>query len=246
MIGTLVKRFSPVKRARLLSNLIYLVAKSDTPANSIRFLLETDNILYSLEGKWAVLYGDGIHTKHRHTNYHRFFIENLKPGEDVLDIGCGNGFLAYDMACHVDNVKVIGIEMDQRNVSFAIEHYNHPNLQFIHGDALKDLPNEEFDVVTLSNVLEHIEHRVIFLNEVMKKISPKRFIIRVPMYERDWRVSLKKELGIDYRLDATHYIEYTYEGFAEELRQAGLGLTYAEFRWGEIWCVAEPLIEVKS
>ena len=153
IISLLVKRFSPVKRANILSNLIYLIAKSDTPANSIRFLLETDNVLYSLEGKWALLYGDGIHTKHRHTNYHRFFIENLKPGEEVLDIGCGNGFLAYDMVTHVRDVSVVGIELNEANIKLAKERYQHPNLKFICGNALKDLPQEEFDVIVFSNVL---------------------------------------------------------------------------------------------
>jgi len=63
----------------------------------------------------------------------------------------------------------------------------------------------------------------------------------VPLFERDWRVPLKKELGIDYRLDSTHCIEYTQEEYFEELHQAGLKTTNTEFRWGEIWSVVEPL-----
>ena len=37
----------------------------------------------------ALVLGDGVHPKHKLTNYHNFFIENVNNGENVLDIGCG-------------------------------------------------------------------------------------------------------------------------------------------------------------
>ncbi len=149
--------------------------------------------------------------------------------------------MSYDMATQVPSVNVVGIELNEENIKFAREHYQHPNLNFIRGDALKELPNETFDVVTLSNVLEHIEQRVEFLKKILQQIKPKRLIIRVPLFERDWRVPLKRELGMDYRLDSTHCIEYMQEEYFEELRQAGLKATHIEFRWGEIWRVVELL-----
>ena len=236
-----LKRLSPSTRADVLMQMVRLSVKQTSPKKTLQFLFELENRLYHLEGKAAVDYGNGIHTKHRHINYHYFFIKNLKPGERVLDIGCGNGFLSYDMATQVPEVTVVGIELNKENIRYARKHYKHPNLNFIHGDALKELPHETFYVVTLSNVLEHIEQRVEFLKKIVQQIKPKRLIIRVPLFERDWRVPLKKELGMDYRLDSTHYIEYTQEEYFEELRQAGLKATDIEFRWGEIWSVVELL-----
>ncbi|ODS41486.1 MAG: hypothetical protein A7315_06025 [Candidatus Altiarchaeales archaeon WOR_SM1_79] len=221
--------------------LIHLSVKGTSPKKTLEFLFELENRLYSLEGRASVEYGNGIHTKHKHINYHKFFIKNLNPGECVLDIGCGNGCMDYDIVTNVPNIKIVGIDLNEENIKFARAHYQHINLNFIHGDALKELPNETFDVVTLSNVLEHIEHRVEFLKKIMQQIKPKRLIIRVPLFERDWRVPLKKELGIDYRLDSTHCIEYTQEEYFEEFRQAGLKATHVEFRWSEIWSVVEPL-----
>ena len=236
-----LKPLSPSARAEVLMHLIHLSVQHTSPKKTLQFLFELENRLYHLEGQASADYGNGIHTKHRHTSYHQFFINNLKPGERVLDIGCGNGFLSYDMATQVPDVKVVGIELNEKNIKFARTHYQHPNLSFIHGDALKELPNEIFDVVTLSNILEHFEQRVEFLKKIVQQIVPKRLIIRVPLFERDWRVPLKRELGIDYRLDATHFIEYTQEEYFEELRQAGLKATHVEFRWGEIWSVVESL-----
>ena len=39
------------------------------------------------------------------------------------------------------------------------------------------------------------------------------------MINRDWITLYKKELGIEWRLDKTHYIEYTLESFKEELEK---------------------------
>lgn len=208
---------------------------------ALRFLFRLDSTLYSLQGQKAIEYDGGIHTKHRHINYHQFFIKNLKPEERVLDIGSGNGFLAYDVVSSVKNISVVGIELNESNVKYACERYQHPNLVFIYGDVLKDMPEEKFDVVILSNVLEHIECRVSFLKKLTKLTHAKRLLIRIPQYDRDWRVPLKDELGVDSRLDKTHFIEYSREKFLEELSLADLRPTRMEFRWGEIWSVAEPL-----
>lgn len=239
-LGIALNRMSPSLRADMMMRLISASVQHDAPDKSLRFLLELDNRIYGLEGNASMRYGNGIHTKHRHINYHQFFIKNISPSEHILDIGCGNGFLSYDMATNVEGVKVTGVELNEANIKFARKHYQHPNLEFIHGDALQDLLQKRFDVVVLSNVLEHIENRVAFLQKIINQILPKRLLIRVPVFERDWRVPLKKELRIDYRLDATHCIEYLQEEFFDEVRQAGMKITYSEFRWGEIWVVAVP------
>lgn len=241
VVSILLRRLSPSNRAKVLMQLIHLSVKGTSPKKTLQFLFELENCLYSLEGKASVECGNGLHSKHRHINYHKFFIKNLNQNEHVLDIGCGNGCMDYDIVNNIPNLRIVGIDLNEKNIEFARSHYQNPNLNFIHGDALKNLPNENFDVVLLSNVLEHIEQRVKFLRKIVQQINPGRLIIRVPLFERDWRVPLKKELGIDYRLDSTHCIEYTQEEYFEELRQAGLKATHVEFRWGEIWSVVEPL-----
>ncbi len=97
-----------------------------------------------------------------------------------------------------------------------------------------------FDAVILSNVLEHLPNRSQFLREMVERLRPSRILLRVPVFERDWRVPLKQELGIDYRLDPTHLAEYTLESFAAEMADAGLDVIHQEARWGEIWAEAVP------
>ena len=227
----------PAQLQETIVELMRRKADSLTPFEALTFLLGIDSQLYFLSGNNSIRYGDGMHTKHRHINYHQFFMNNIKSGEKVLDIGCSSGELTSDIAKAAAPGLVYGIEIDPEKAERAKAKYQMPNLKFVAGDATKDLPGEHFDVVTMSNVLEHIEKRVEILRTLNEKYQPKRFLIRVPMFERDWRVPLKRELGLDYRLDETHYIEYTRETFTDEITQAGLKIDSIDMRWGEIWAV---------
>lgn len=213
--------------------------KGLSPAQALKFLFELDSELYIFQSQMSVAYDNGLHTKHRHTKYHDFFVNRISRNETVMDIGCGNGALAYDIASK-SGAKVVGVDMNEKNIEIAAQRHSHPNIRYYMGDALKFRMEESFDVVVLSNVLEHLENRPEFLKGASEALRPQRILLRVPVFERDWRVPLKEELGMDYRLDPTHFIEYTLESFASEIGQAGLLIVHQEVRWGEIWAEAVP------
>jgi SAM-dependent methyltransferase len=223
------------KMATLLEHLSASYARRLNAAEALRFLFDLDNRLYLLQGEMSVAYGNGMHTKHRHTRYHDFFTDRVRDGERVLDIGCGLGAVAHAVA-EKTGAQVVAVDLNPGNIATARELFAHPLVTYMVGDALSDIPNEKFDVVILSNVLEHLTERVDFLCRIKEVACPCRFLIRVPMFERDWRVPLKRELGVEWRLDSTHETEYTIETFAAEVDAAGLGLMHMEIRWGEIWC----------
>lgn len=220
----------------LFSALIQQKVRDSTPEESLKFLFALDDVLYSFEGQEAVRYGKGLHTKHKHTRYHDFFVQRTEPGSRVLDVGCGNGALAYDLATQVADVSVYGIDIKPKNIEIAQQHYAHDHITYICGDACHALSDAlQVDVIILSNVLEHLEQRVEFLHTLQERYHPRKFLIRVPLFDRDWRVPLKDELGLDYRLDPTHCIEYRQDEFLQELKHAGLSITYQQVNWGEIW-----------
>lgn len=225
---------------RVLGGFVARYARALAPEEGLRFLFALDRQTYYLEGKLAIQYGDGVHTKHRHTHYHDFFVQRVRKGERVLDVGCGNGALAHDLATQA-GAYVVGIDIDPANVHTAQVRHAHPNITYIHGDALRDLPaNENFDVIVLSNVLEHLKQRVDFLRKLAALYQPRVVLIRVPNYERDWRVPLWDELRLDYRLDPTHEIEYTQSAFREEIAEAGLEIVTLQAIWGELWVETHP------
>jgi SAM-dependent methyltransferase len=222
---------------RSLSFLWLKTIATREPREALASLLTVDGYLDRLIDQAALRYGDGIHVKHRLTQYHDFFVGRIRRGERVLDIGCGYGALAYSIATRCD-AKVVGIDLDEQHIRDARARFPHPGLEFEVGDATVALPHTGFDVVVMSNVLEHIEQRVEFLRETQRSLSPGRWLFRVPMIDRHWTVPLRQELGLFHFSDETHFIEYTEEGFRRELQAAGMVVTEIRVCWGEIWAEA--------
>lgn len=205
----------------------------------LKLLFRLDRWLYFLEGQIASAYGNGIHPKHRLMHYHDFFVSRILPGERVLDIGSNNGAVSFDVA-EKAKAYVVGIEINPTNVALAKKLHPHPQIEYRLGNVLTDLAEEHFDAVILSNVLEHLPERPTLLRKIQQLTHPSRILIRVPLFERDWRVPLKRELGVEWRLDPSHEIEYTLEAFSDEMAAAGLKITHIEVRWGEIWAETTP------
>jgi len=199
----------------------------------LRILMRLDNFCYKNLSRFATIAEGGIHPKHRLTNYHQFFVDNIDPQDAVLDIGCGQGFLTYDVAKKARSVTAIDLNKD--NIELARRDFNKDNIKYIYGDATQFDFEEKFDVAILSNVLEHIDNRHAFLLRI-KELADK-FLVRVPMLNREWLTYYKRELGVEYRLDLTHKIEYTIESFQQELKKAGMKLERASIQFGEIWAV---------
>src|SRR5204862_6804994 len=101
----------------------------------------------------------GVHAKHRLTAYHDFFVQRVEPRERVLDVGCGKGELALDLAERT-GAHVVGVDVSPRYLAFARERSSHPNVEYVEADVLTWRPEEPFDAVVLSNVLEHVDRRV--------------------------------------------------------------------------------------
>ncbi len=196
-----------------------------------KFLLKLHNYLYFKINVTAVKLNNGVHPKHRLMKYHQYFLDNIEKDSKVLDIGCGIGALANSVAKKAQ--LVIACDINKEALKIAKNKYRLNNLHFIHADATSYNFDESFDYIILSNVLEHIKNRVDFL----KKVKPltKFLLIRVPMINRSWLPLYKKEMGAEYRLDSSHYIEYTFESFQEEIENAGLEIIIYSIQFGEIW-----------
>jgi 2-polyprenyl-3-methyl-5-hydroxy-6-metoxy-1,4-benzoquinol methylase len=192
------------------------------------------NFSYQKISRLVVIENGGVHPKHKLMDYHKFFVHNVTSNDRVLDVGCGNGDVAFDVAGVAE--KVVGIDIEQKNIETAKKRHQKPNLEFIAGDATEHEFEEKFDVVILSNVLEHIENRTEFLQK-LQKVAPK-FLVRVPLITRSWLALYLREKGMEYKLDRTHFIEYREQEIFDELEKAGLEAQSHEARWGEIYIVA--------
>jgi 2-polyprenyl-3-methyl-5-hydroxy-6-metoxy-1,4-benzoquinol methylase len=229
--------------SRIVTSIVRLWSSSATrldPADGLRRLLRMDDLLQGRIDGLAIELDGGIHAKHRLIGYHDFFARHVRVGDRVLDIGCGKGELAFDLATRT-GARVTGLDFSPIVLSFARTHFRAEGLEFLEGDARVWEPPHEYDVVVLSNVLEHIAPRIELLRRLSAQARPKRLLIRVPSRERHWLVPLREELGLPHFSDPTHETEYSASQLAAELKEAGLELDELEQRWGELWAVAKPL-----
>jgi 2-polyprenyl-3-methyl-5-hydroxy-6-metoxy-1,4-benzoquinol methylase len=207
-------------------------------------LLKLHSKMYALSGQFASIANDGVHPKHQIMKYKEWFLDNITSDSVVLDVGCNTGMMPEVMSAKAQ--FVYGIEIVQSHIDEAKAKRQKDNIEFICADATRYNYSkcQAIDVVTLSNVLEHIEERVEFLQKLIQQIKwrdKKRFLIRVPMIDREWIAVYKKELGLEYRLDRTHFIEYTYGIFKDELEQAGIKIISYHVKFGEIYAICEAI-----
>ena len=227
-------------RVYLFTFLYLLESRNKDAADGLKNLFKLKDKLEWVINERALSYGKNIHPKHKLTRYHYFFIERINNGETVMDIGCGYGAVARSIAKAKELSTVYGIDVDPKKINQARSYEKLHNLFFIKGDAEKNL-DYKADVVVLSNVLEHIISREEFLKNIRKSTNAKKFLIRVPMFERDWQITLKKELKINYFSDPDNKIEHTIEEFKKEIETCDLVITFITTIWGEIWaeCISK-------
>jgi len=208
----------------------------------LKYILFLHTFSYKYAGAIATHLNNGIHPKHRLTQYQGWFLNNIEKDWVVLDVGCNTGTMTSALGEKAKHIY--GIEINGKLLEKASREKKRRNVDFYLGDAttFDYSPLMPIDCVTLSNVLEHIEERVEFLKKMVRQVNwrgKKRFLVRVPMVDRDWITLFKREVGVEWRLDPTHFTEYTQAQFERELGEAGIRVRSLSIRFGEIYAVAE-------
>jgi protein-L-isoaspartate(D-aspartate) O-methyltransferase len=117
-----------------------------------------------LAKKWDVEYWDGD----RKTGYGGYRYDGrwrkvadamvqhygIKPGDRILDVGCGKGFLLYDFTQAVPGVEVAGIDISP----YAIEHAKEEVKPFLKVANATSLPfaDQSFDLVVSITTLHNL------------------------------------------------------------------------------------------
>jgi SAM-dependent methyltransferase len=220
-----------------------------SPELQARFCMLADTPLYEAIDTTVVEAYGGVHPKHWLTRYHDFFVDRIHAGEHAIDLGCGIGMVAASVAAKAGGaVKVTGVDWSEHNLAMArkiaADKSLTDRLTYVHADICETKvptpPSGRFDAIILSNVLEHITDRSRRLAMWNQWYQPRRILIRVPAFDRNWQTALKKDLGLDYRCDPTHETEYTETQVHAEIAAAGLKVKELIIRWGEYWAHAVP------
>lgn len=96
---------------------------------------------------------DRIQTNDRHVYLKNRLKQIIKPGDKVLDLGCGIG-ITTEYISTLNVSKVIGVDLSPKLIENAREIVK--NVEFLVYDITKLELNEQFDVISLCDVVEHI------------------------------------------------------------------------------------------
>jgi SAM-dependent methyltransferase len=168
-----------------------------------------------------------------------FLSSYLERQHNVLDLGCARGEITWIVAEYVE--KVVGIDHTKELIEIAIRDNFRPNITYIVGDALEYLQKEQnFDVLILSHILEHIDNPKKFLLDFNKYF--KYIYIEVPDFDRSflniYRVDQKREL---VWTDLDHVSEFDRQDLKDILNECNLLVISAEYRYGiqRYWTITE-------
>lgn len=109
-------------------------------------------------------------------------------GNRILDVGCGTGLMSMVAQNYInDNGEYIGLDINEKEIDFCRQHYNKPNLSFVHHHSNnafytkdKDFVNNPwsfndgmFNLVTALSVWTHLNEKdaVFFMKEVSRVLS---------------------------------------------------------------------------
>ena len=101
-----------------------------------------------------------------------------RPGQDVLDVGCGTGVVARDFARRVgEQGRVVGIDPSRCLIEEAVHRLEEQSLkgriEFQSGDgAALPFPDGSFDLVVAAAVFSHTPNGVEVLAEMIRVARP--------------------------------------------------------------------------
>ena len=110
-------------------------------------------------------------------------VQSCAPAKQ-LDVGCGEGYL-MDFIVRSRPVQIVGVDITQEIIDTAKK--THPHLDVRVGSAYDlEFDDDSFDLVTMNEVLEHLERPEAALGEV-RRVTRKYAVFSVP-HEPYWRM----------------------------------------------------------
>ena len=136
---------------------------------------------------------------------------------NILDVGCGTGFLLERISSNISSSKLVGID-----INTPIQKLNQPinnnNISYISGDinnSLLEIEDNSFDIVFCTHVIEHINNPQNLLLQ-LRRITKNQLIIICPLEkEHKWGMNYhvnffpNNELFINFlRSNLSSFLKY--------------------------------------
>ncbi len=137
-----------------------------------------------------------------------YLVPLLRPGADLLDVGCGPGTVTVDLAARVAPGRVLGIDVSADPLTEARTAAERARVEvtFAVDDVYAlDLPDDSFDVVHAHQVLQHLTDPVTALREMARVCRPGG-VIAVRDVDYAAVTWFPADAGLDRWLDLYHRV----------------------------------------
>lgn len=143
----------------------------------------------------------------------RYFYKNAR----ILDAGCGIGVHSLELIASGYN-NLIAIDSDKNKILLAQRAHPHGIAHFFEGDITnpQDIAfrYKQYDVIILSDVLEHIEDDIKVADNIMRVLAPGGILIVTAPTKHPGNAQYRQQFG--------HYREYSKECLSTLFSECGI------------------------
>jgi SAM-dependent methyltransferase len=87
----------------------------------------------------------------------------IRTGASVVEVGCGPGGLLAELAAEHPDVDFLGLDVEQKMIDHARDHYERDNVRYALVDLGRDRPSLTCDFAYSIDVLHHVRDLEAFL-----------------------------------------------------------------------------------
>lgn len=137
------------------------------------------------------------------------FLERIaeEPARSLVDLGCGGGTLLAEIAARRPDMALCGIDLAGEQIE--INRAGNPAVQWYAADLdrrlpASELPHDRFDVAVASEIVEHVAHPAVLLENARELVAPGgRLLLSTqsgPVRETERRVGHVRHFSVDEML----------------------------------------------
>jgi 2-polyprenyl-3-methyl-5-hydroxy-6-metoxy-1,4-benzoquinol methylase len=118
------------------------------------------------------------------------FAQWIGCGKEVLDLGCRDGCLSYYYTlCN----RVTGVDIDRKGLEIAAAQHIFAEVLWMDIEEPWEMRDESYDVVVAGEILEHLEHPEMVVQQAWKVLRPSGMLIGSIPNDFNWRHTLQHQ-----------------------------------------------------
>ncbi len=136
-----------------------------------------------------------------------FFTKNLSTNKaTALDIGCGSGILAFELAKYYENV--VAVDLSEKMLDIARQKRAAPNIEYIQMDVSSLELDRQFDLIVSASTFHHLKHlpsTLLSIKKILNRHGKVVFLDNVSEVETPGTIGYIVRAARDYIPDCSKY-----------------------------------------